>query len=596
MDGEAGQGSETSVYAALAERCRSLEASLASLQQQFDVLLREQSSTSCQDSGQEVASDSGDLTSYPGWGYVPGAFFHGSPYKNVLEYMGNAVHVSRPATDEIIYWNRSAEKLYGYKDDEAIGKSGTELLIDREHQEWVASISRSGKPWSGQIPCKKRSGQSFMAMVTKNPLYEDEELVGVITVSSDAALFNSIRLRNNLRSYDNGQAGIIRTIYPKRFQWRPCPFIAPSVSNLATKVFSMKHGDEACSNEPAAKVLSKLNIAGMVKLGKNKFGKNNQPNGCSSASIEVDEICSPETSQAVNNGNTQGETEPEPNRIIAKYEINWEDIRLKEEIGQGSFANVYRGIWNGSDVAVKVYFGNEYSERTLLDYKKEIDIMKRLRHPNVLLFMGAVSSQEKLALITEYLPRGSLFKTLHKSSQQLDTRRRLRMALDVARGMNYLHCRNPPIVHRDLKSSNLLVDKSWTVKVGDFGLSRLKYATLLTAKSGGGTPQWMAPEVLRNEPSTEKSDVFSFGVILWELMTELIPWSDLNSLQVVGVVGFMDRRLELPENIDPRVSSIILDCWQSNPEDRPSFHNIILRVVDAIQQACGRIGRTNSDP
>nr|GMD97194.1 serine/threonine-protein kinase EDR1 [Ipomoea batatas] len=423
-----------------------------------------QSSRSCEESGQEVASDSGDLTSYPGWGYVPGAFFDGSPYKNVLEYMGHAVHVSRPATEEIIYWNRSAEKLYGYKDEEAIGQSAIELLIDREHQEWVASISErlwsgSGKSWSGQLPCKKRSGQRFMAMVTKNPLYEDEELVGVITVSSDAALFNSITM-GNLRSYeaqDNSQAGI-RTIYPKRLQWRPRPLIAPSVSEPP--------------KAPAAKVFSKLNIAGMVKL----FGKN-QTNGCSSASMEVDETCSPETSQAINNG--QGETEPEPNRI-AKYEIGWEDIRLKEEIGQGSFAIVYRGIWNGSDVAVKVYFGNECSEGTLLDYKKEV-------------------------------------------------------------------CGS--------------------------GRSRLKIATLLTAKSGGGT--------------VIMSDVFSFGVILWELMTESIPWSDLNSLQVVGVVGFMDRRLDIPENIDPRVSSIILDCWRSNPEDRPSFHNIIVRVVDVIQ-ACGR--------
>lgn len=104
MNGEAGQDSGTSLYAALAERCRSLEAGLASLQQQLDVLLREQSSRSCEESGQEVASDSGDLTSYPGWGYVPGAVFDGSPYKNVLEYMGHAVHVSRPATEEIIYW------------------------------------------------------------------------------------------------------------------------------------------------------------------------------------------------------------------------------------------------------------------------------------------------------------------------------------------------------------------------------------------------------------------------------------------------------------------------------------------------------------
>ncbi|PNX96557.1 PAS domain-containing/tyrosine kinase family protein, partial [Trifolium pratense] len=249
-----------------------------------------------------------------------------------------------------------------------------------------------------------------------------------------------------------------------------------------------------------------------------------------------------------------------------------------------SYAVVYHGIWNASDVAVKVYFANGYTEETLQDYKKEVDIMKRLRHPNVLLFMGAIYSQEKHAIVTELLPRGSLFRTLHKNNQTFDIRRHLRMALDVARGMNYLHHRNPPIVHRDLKSSNLLVDKNWNVKVGDFGLSKLKDATLLTTKSGRGTPQWMAPEVLRSEPSNEKSDVFSYGVVLWEIMTQSIPWKDLNSLQVVGIVGFMDRRLDLPEGLDPHVASIINDCWQSDPEQRPSFEELIQRMMLAISR------------
>lgn len=274
----------------------------------------------------------------------------------------------------------------------------------------------------------------------------------------------------------------------------------------------------------------------------------------------------------------------EPNSVL-ECEIHWEDLQLREEIGQGSYAAVYHGIWNGSDVAVKVYFGNGYREETLQDYRKEIDIMKRLRHPNVLLFMGAVYSPERLAIVTELLPRGSLFKNLHRNNQTLDIRRRLRMALDVAKGVNYLHRRNPPIVHRDLKSSNLLVDKNWTVKVGDFGLSRLKDATLLTTKSGRGTPQWMAPEVLRNEPSNEKSDVFSFGVILWELMTQSIPWKNLNSLQVVGVVGFMNRRLELPEGLDPHVASIINDCWRSDPDQRPSFEELIQRMMFLVKQS-----------
>ncbi|XP_057763990.1 serine/threonine-protein kinase CTR1 isoform X2 [Salvia miltiorrhiza] len=273
--------------------------------------------------------------------------------------------------------------------------------------------------------------------------------------------------------------------------------------------------------------------------------------------------------------------------LVIGSAIQWEDLQFKEEIGQGSFAVVYRGIWNGSDVAVKVYSGNQYDEETLIDYKKEIDIMRRLRHPNVLLFMGASCTEERIAIVTEYMNRGSLFKTLHKSNQPLDIRRRLRIALDVARGMNYLHHRNPPIVHRDLKSSNLLVDKSWNVKVGDFGLSKLKYATFLTARSGRGTPQWMAPEVLRNEPSTEKSDVFSFGVILWELITERIPWVDLNSLQVVGVVGFMNSRLDIPNNIDPHISSIISECWTSNPEDRPSFKDMIPKLANLVVQASG---------
>ncbi|KAF5478320.1 hypothetical protein F2P56_004887 [Juglans regia] len=168
------------------------------------------------------------------------------------------------------------------------------------------------------------------------------------------------------------------------------------------------------------------------------------------------------------------------------------------------------------------------------------------------------------------------------------------MALDVARGMNYLHHRHPPIVHRDLKSSNLLVDKNWTVKVGDFGLSRLKNSTFLTARSGRGTPQWMAPEVLRNEPSNEKSDVFSFGVILWGLMTESIPWNNLNSLQVVGVVGFMDRRLDLPQGLDPQIAYIIQDCWQSDPEQRPSFRDVIQRMTALIPSTAAVSTRRSS--
>ncbi|AQK71412.1 Serine/threonine-protein kinase CTR1 [Zea mays] len=207
--------------------------------------------------------------------------------------------------------------------------------------------------------------------------------------------------------------------------------------------------------------------------------------------------------------------------------IPWSELVLKEKIGAGSFGTVHRADWNGS-----------------------VAIMRSLRHPNIVLLMGAVTQPPNLSIVTEYLSR-------------------------CAKGMNYLHKRNPPIVHRDLKSPNLLVDKKYTVKVCDFGLSRLKANTFLSSKTAAGTPEWMAPEVLRDEPSNEKSDVYSFGVILWELMTLQQPWSNLNPAQVVAAVGFKGQRLEIPSSVDPKVAAVIESCWVREPWRRPSFASIM---------------------
>jgi len=155
-------------------------------------------------------------------------------------------------------------------------------------------------------------------------------------------------------------------------------------------------------------------------------------------------------------------------------------------------------------------------------------------------------------------------------------------ALDVAKGMNYLHKRSPPVVHRDLKTPNLLVDKDWTVKVCDFGLSKLKHRTFLSSKSGAGTPEWMAPEVLRNEPSSEKADVYSFGVVLWELATMKQPWTGLNALQVVGAVGYQSLRLPIPAGVHPAVAALIQACWHNDPIRRPTFDFILKALKDLV--------------
>ncbi|XP_047949763.1 serine/threonine-protein kinase EDR1-like [Salvia hispanica] len=253
-------------------------------------------------------------------------------------------------------------------------------------------------------------------------------------------------------------------------------------------------------------------------------------------------------------------------------EILWEDLQIGERIGIGSYGEVYRAEWNGTEVAVKRFMKQDISGDALAQFKCEIEIMLRLRHPNVVLFMGAVTRPPHMSILTEFLPRGSLYKLLHRPSVQIDEKRRIKMALDVAKGMNYLHTSHPIIVHRDLKTPNLLVDTNWAVKVCDFGMSRLQHNTFLSSKSAAGTAEWMAPEVLRNEPSNEKSDVYSFGVILWELATLRVPWTEMNSMQVVGAVGFQGRHLDIPPTVDPLVFEIISDCWNRNPQARPSYN------------------------
>eukprot|EP00249_Psilotum_nudum_P013826 c24534_g1_i1 orf=263-3379(+) len=258
-------------------------------------------------------------------------------------------------------------------------------------------------------------------------------------------------------------------------------------------------------------------------------------------------------------------------------EISWGELTLKERIGAGTFGTVHRADWHGLDVAVKILIEQDFYEEQLKEFMREVAIMIRLRHPNIVLLMGAVTKHPHFSIVTEYLPRGSLFRLLRKprAREVLDERRWIRMALDVAIGMNYLHQLNPPIVHRDLKSPNLLVDKSWTVKVCDFGLSRLKLNAFLSSRSAAGTPEWMAPEVLRGEPSNEKSDVYSFGVILWELATLQQPWSGLGYAQVVGAVGFQNRRLQIPKDVNPEIAGIMESCWASDPRQRPSFASIV---------------------
>ncbi|XP_010543468.1 PREDICTED: serine/threonine-protein kinase CTR1-like isoform X2 [Tarenaya hassleriana] len=361
----------------------------------------------------------------------------------------------------------------------------------------------------------------------------------------------------------------------------------PASDELGFSMYHRQHdnvGEEKNDNAQLPE-----NMGGFVPLGANEPPQNNvhAPN---QVQAMVPSVNVPSISQCLPTRQNR-----ELGLDVDDLDIPWSDLVLKEKIGAGSFGTVHRAEWHGSDVAVKILMEQDFHAERVNEFLREVAIMKRLRHPNIVLFMGAVTQPPNLSIVTEYLSRGSLYRLLHKSGarEQLDERRRLSMAYDVAKGMNYLHNRNPPIVHRDLKSPNLLVDKKYTVKVCDFGLSRLKASTFLSSKSAAGTPEWMAPEVLRDEPSNEKSDVYSFGVILWEIATMQQPWSNLNPAQVVAAVGFKGKRLEIPRNLNPQVAAMIEACWINEPWKRPSFATIMELLRPLIKSAPPQPGRSD---
>lgn len=276
------------------------------------------------------------------------------------------------------------------------------------------------------------------------------------------------------------------------------------------------------------------------------------------------------------------------------------DLEELRELGSGTYGTVYHGKWRGTDVAIKrikkTCFSGRSSEQERLtkDFWREAQILSNLHHPNVVAFYGVVpdGAGGTLATVTEFMANGSLRNVLLKKDRSLDFDKKLTIAMDAAFGMEYLHSKN--IVHFDLKCDNLLVSlrdpQRPVCKVGDFGLSRIKRNTLV---SGGvrGTLPWMAPELLNGSSSrvSERVDVFSFGITMWEILTEEEPYANMHCGAIIGGIVKNTLRPPIPEHCDPEWQKLMERCWSSEPELRPSFTEIInrLRSIYASLQAKG---------
>lgn len=276
----------------------------------------------------------------------------------------------------------------------------------------------------------------------------------------------------------------------------------------------------------------------------------------------------------------------------ADWEVEPADLRLEEMVGSGTTAEVYRGSWFGTDVAVKKL---RHSGPLSMEFTRELSVLLRLRHPNLVLFMGAATSQAQPMIISEFCAGGTVFTLLHQRPMQtVSWAQRLKIALDVAKGMNFLHRRQ--VVHRDLKSLNLLLagkvanaDQAVAVKISDFGLSRISSAdTKVQAcmTSGAGTYHWMAPEVLDGHKYDEKVDVYSYGICLFELISRRIPY-DGSGLEPVSIAVAVSkgRRPDLshvPQDCPADLRFTMECCWAHCSTGRPGF-DTILETLKLVQ-------------
>ncbi|XP_067003401.2 mitogen-activated protein kinase kinase kinase 13-A isoform X2 [Anabrus simplex] len=256
------------------------------------------------------------------------------------------------------------------------------------------------------------------------------------------------------------------------------------------------------------------------------------------------------------------------------WEIPFENISDLQWLGSGAQGAVFSGKLKGEVVAVKK-----------VRDQKETDIrnLRKLNHPNIVQFKGVCTQAPCYCIVMEYCPYGPLYNLL-KDGEEVPPIRLVSWSKQIASGMHYLHSHK--IIHRDLKSPNVLIGRGEIVKISDFGTSR-EWNEISTKMSFAGTVAWMAPEVIRNEPCSEKVDIWSYGILLWELLTCETPYKDVDSSAIMFGVGNYTLHLPIPSTCPEGFRLLVKQCWSEKPRNRPSFKNILMHLdIAAVEVLC----------
>ncbi len=268
--------------------------------------------------------------------------------------------------------------------------------------------------------------------------------------------------------------------------------------------------------------------------------------------------------------------------IDANLMVPYYEIAFDEKLAEGSFGKVYLGQWCQQSVAIKTLEG-KLSAEDMHEFTREVNILSRLRHKNVVQLYGACIEAERPCLVMEHLEKGSLYRVLHGSVaktaaektekvEPLTPEQQKQFALELARGLFYLHNQN--ILHCDLKSANILVGANNEIKIADFGLSKTKAASIASLNKTSQAIQWLAPECFKRDTVyTKAADVYSYGVILCEIVTGKKPFADCKD-DVAKLVQ-AGKREPLPKEMPAVYRTLIQQCWQQDPIQRPNLSTII---------------------
>ncbi|XP_072919416.1 tyrosine-protein kinase ABL2 isoform X5 [Hemitrygon akajei] len=259
--------------------------------------------------------------------------------------------------------------------------------------------------------------------------------------------------------------------------------------------------------------------------------------------------------------------------IHDKWEMERTDITMKHKLGGGQYGEVYVGVWKKYSLTVAVKTLKE-DTMEVEEFLKEAAVMKEIKHPNLVQLLGVCTLEPPFYIVTEYMPHGNLLDYLRECNrEEVNAVVLLYMATQISSAMEYLEKKN--FIHRDLAARNCLVGENHVVKVADFGLSRLMTGDTYTAHAGAKFPiKWTAPESLAYNTFSIKSDVWAFGVLLWEIATYgMSPYPGIDLSQVYDLLE-KGYRMEQPEGCPPKVYELMRSCWQWNPMERPLFAEI----------------------